>query len=187
MAGEIAAIRLVDQTVMVNLETVRARRLEGLELPILAHEIGHHVYVPGNLADNARMIAAIKPVLFGLAGDTVHLVANLYGDLLINDRLQRRAGVDIAGVYHELNRGIAQEGATQTWHVYTLAYEQLWRLPLGSLSPANSTEEMKADAALIARLVRHYATEWLRGARRFACILYPYLHADEAQRKSQTF
>src|SRR5262249_28797351 len=89
MASEIAAIRLVDQAVFVNLQTVQQRGLEDLALPILAHEIGHHVYVPGNLADNARMLAAIRPVLFGLSQDTAPLVANLYGDLLINDRLQR--------------------------------------------------------------------------------------------------
>ena len=33
MSGQIAAIRLTDQTVMVNLETVRARMLEDFALP----------------------------------------------------------------------------------------------------------------------------------------------------------
>lgn len=187
MAGEIAAIRLVDQTVMVNLETVSNRQLEDLALPILAHEIGHHVYVPGNLADNARMIAGIKPVLFGLAPDTVHLVANLYGDLLINDRLQRRGGVDIASVYRRLKEAVEEKVASQVWKVYTRTYEHLWRLPAETLAPADVTAEMNADAALVARLVRHHAADWLPGARRFACILYPYLHEDEKQKRPQTF
>src|SRR5262249_37783793 len=82
MAGQLAAIRLTDQTVIVNPTTLRNMHLEGHALAVLAHEIGHHVYVPGNLADNARMIAAIKPVLFGLPADTPAFVANLYGDLL---------------------------------------------------------------------------------------------------------
>jgi hypothetical protein len=187
LAGQIAAIRLHDQTVMVNLQQIRRRWLADLALPILAHEIGHHVYVPGNLADNARMIAAIKPVLFGLAQDTAHLVANLYADLLLNDRLQRRAGVDIAAVYRKLNEEVQGKETSQVWKVYTRSYEHLWRLPPGMLSPAGVTDEMTADAALIARLIRHFAADWLRGARRFACILYPYLHDDEEKQRAQTF
>jgi hypothetical protein len=186
MAGQIAAIRLVDHAVMVNLEQVVKRGLAPFALPILAHEIGHHVYVPGNLSDNARMIAAIKGVLFGLAAETAHLVANLYGDLLINDRLHRR-GVDVAGVYRRLNESLPGKDVTQVWLVYTRTYEHLWQLAQGLLSPHGVTPEMNADAALVARLVRHYASDWLRGVRRFACILYPYLQADEEKRKSQTF
>jgi hypothetical protein len=187
MAGQIAAIRLHDQSVMVNLDTVRRLGLADHALAVLAHEIGHHVYVPGNLADNARMLAAIKPVLFGLPNDTAHLVANLYGDLLLNDRLQRRAGVDVAAVYRRLREAAPAGDPTQTWRVYTRTYEHLWRLPPGTLAPPGVTDEMNADAALIARLIRHYAAHWLGGARRFACILYPYLQTDEEQKKAQTF
>jgi hypothetical protein len=186
MAGQIAAIRLHDQSVMVNLETIRRLKLDDHALAVLAHEIGHHVYVPGNLADNARMLAAMKPVLFGLPDDTVHLVANLYGDLLLNDRLQRRAGVDVAAVYRRLAEAAGGE-PTETWRVYTRTYEHLWRLPPETLAPAGVTDEMNADAALIARLIRHYAARWLGGARRFACILYPYLQADAEREKAQTF
>jgi hypothetical protein len=187
MAGQIAAIRLEDQSVMVNLETVRRLGLADHALAVLAHEIGHHVYVPGNLADNARMLAAVKPVLFGLSNEAAHLVANLYGDLLLNDRLQRRAGVDVAAVYRRLREAKPAGAPTQTWRVYTRTYEHLWRLPPGTLAPPGVTDEMNADAALIARLIRHYAARWLGGARRFACILYPYLQADEEQKKQQTF
>jgi hypothetical protein len=172
---------------MVNLQTVRTQQLDDLALPILAHEIGHHVYVPGNLADNARMIAAIKPVLFGLPDDTAHVVANLYGDLLINDRLQRRAEVDIAAVYRKLNAAHAGQPTSRVWKVYTRIYEHLWRLAPGTLAPAGVTPEMNADAALSARLVRHHAGAWLAGARRFACILYPYLHEDAKDNVVQTF
>jgi hypothetical protein len=187
MAGQIAAIRLEDQAVMVNLETIRRLGLDDHALAVLADEIGHHVYVPGNLADNARMLAAVKPVLFGLPNDTAHLVANLYGDLLLNDRLQRRADVDVAAVYRRLREAGPADDSTQTWRVYTRTYEHLWRLAPGTLAPPGVTDEMNADAALIARLVRHYAARWLGGARRFACILYPYLQADEEQKKAQTF
>lgn len=187
MAGEIAAIRLRDQTVLVNLQQVRELGLESLALPILAHEIGHHVYVPANLADHARMLGAIQPMLFGLGAETAHLVANLYGDLLINDRLTRRSQVPVEAVYRKLRQALRDEDATRVWKVYTRTYEHLWRLPNASLSPAGVTDEMHADAALIARLIRNYAGEWLRGARRFACILYPYLQEDEGEQHLQTF
>jgi hypothetical protein len=187
MAGQIAAIRLVDQIVMVNLETIRSQQLEDAALPILAHEIGHHVYVPGNLADNARMLAAIKPVLFGLPEDTANLVANLYGDLLINDRLQRRASIDVAGVYRKLRSAQPAQDANRVWKVYMHTYEQLWRLAPGTLAPPGVTPEMTADAVLIARLIRRHAADWLSGTRRFACILYPYLQEDAQEKKAQTF
>jgi hypothetical protein len=186
MAGQIAAIRLHDQMVMVNLQQVQVLQIEDHALAILAHEIGHHVYVPGNLSDNARMFAAMKPVLFGLPTQAVHLAANLYGDLMINDRLQRRAGVDVAAVYRRL-RELTQGETSETWRVYTRAYEHLWLLPAGTLAPPPISDDMNADALLISRLIRHYAGRWLGGARRFACILYPYLQVDEEKKTCQTF
>ncbi|MBI3832370.1 MAG: VWA domain-containing protein [Planctomycetes bacterium] len=187
MSGEIAAIRLIDQLVMVNLNQVQGRKLTEYALAILAHEIGHHIYVPGNLTDHARMLAAMKRVLFDLHPDTPHLVANFYGDLMINDRLQRRADVDICAVYKRFKELAPPSGASQVWMVYTRAYEHLWRLTPGTLAPDGVTGEMNADALLISRLIRHYAGEWLRGARRFAAILYPYLKEDEQARRTQTF
>lgn len=185
MRGEIAAIRLRDQAVMVNLATVRARGLEDHALAVLAHEIGHHVYVPGNLADNARMLVAMSRMLTGLPSSAAHLVANLYGDLLINDRLQRRAGIDIAAVY----RALADEAGTpsEVWKVYSRTYEHLWRLPPGTLAPPGADAETDADAMLLARIVRSFAGDWVKGARRFAAVLYRYLAKDEAARRGQTF
>lgn len=185
LTGSFAAIRLTNQTVMINLAEIHERKLERFAAEILAHEIGHHVYVPGNLSDNARMIAIIRPVLFGLPADTAHYVANLYGDLLLNDRLQRSAGLDMAGVYRELR---ASEAATEdeqkpgrVWQLYMRTYEHLWRLPFGLLALGEIDDETHADAALVARLIRHYAAQWLGGVRRFTSILYPYLK-DDAER-----
>ncbi len=185
MLGGIAAIRLRDHTILVNAVQVEARGLEDDALAILAHEIGHHVYVPGNLTDHARMIAAMSRMLEGLPQATVHMVANLYGDLLINDRLQRRAGVDIASVYRKLKASDRSGAPSKTWAVYIRTYEHLWRLPAGSLGGTGLTDEMEADAVLLARLVRSFGGDWLRGARRFAVILYRYLAEDEQQKCAQ--
>src|SRR5262249_37661443 len=104
MAGQIAAISLEDHRVNVNPKTVRKQGLENDALAVLAHEVGHHVYVPGNLTDNARLLAAIGRMLTGLSPEAARMLANLYGDLLINDRLTRRANVDVASVYRKLRQ-----------------------------------------------------------------------------------
>ncbi|HET9933819.1 MAG TPA: vWA domain-containing protein, partial [Polyangiaceae bacterium] len=187
MAGEFAAIRLRDHSVMVNVAEVLKRGLEPHALPILAHEIGHHVYVPGNLTDNARMLAAIARMLTGLPKGSVHLVANLYGDLLINDRLHHRADIDVASVYVQLKQSAGERAPNQVWSVYTRTYEHLWRLKAGTLAPERVGYEMDADAMLLARLVRSFAGDWLRGARRVATVLYRYLAQDELDNAGKTF
>jgi hypothetical protein len=187
MLAQIAAIRLRDHTVMINVKEVKARDLEDCALAILAHEIGHHIYVPANMTDQGRLIAAIGRMLTGLPQQTVHLAANLYGDLLINDRLQRRANVDIKTVYERLKKTQPSETTSHTWKLYTRTYEHLWRLLPGTIAPPGISEETDADAMLLARVIRSYGGEWLRGARRFAVIVYPYLAKDEEEQKGQTF
>jgi hypothetical protein len=58
--GSFAMIRLVDQSVVIDLEAVRRYRLEDYAVEILAHEIGHHVLAPGNATDHMRMLARIR-------------------------------------------------------------------------------------------------------------------------------
>lgn len=180
--GELAAIRLLDQAVIVNFERIRALGLQGDAKAILAHEIGHHVFVPGNLTDNARLLATIGKALPGLPEPTAMMVANLWADLLINDRLQRGGRADMAAVY----RRLAVPEADAAWTVYTRTMEHLWRLPAGTLTPKDVSPEQDADAALLARIVRAFASDWLAGARRFAAVLYPHLAQDlEARREAR--
>ncbi|MDP2314797.1 MAG: VWA domain-containing protein [Pseudomonadota bacterium] len=177
MDGQIAAIRMRDLTVLVNTTVVRERGLAHLALPVLAHEIGHHVHVPGSLTDNARLLAAMVRMLEGLPESAPPMVANLYADLLVNDRLQRRGGVDIAAVY----RALRDPTGSRVWGLYTRAYEHLWRLPAGSLAPDGIDAPTDGDALLVARIVRAFAGDWLRGARRFASVVYPYVLADQEE------
>jgi hypothetical protein len=185
MDGEIAAIRLHDQRIMVNLATVRERGLEDHALAVLAHEIGHHVYAPGNLGDSAKALAAMGRMLVGLPSAAVHLAANLYEDLLINDRLHRRGGIDVAAVYRRLVR--RESKPTATWQVYARTYEHLWRLAPGTLALGKIPDDVDADAMLLARMIRSFAGDWLRGARRFAAVLHRYLAQDEERKVEQTF
>ena len=177
-SGSIAMIRFSDQRVVVNLDQVRQRKLNDLAPEILAHEVGHHIAVPGNLADHARCLAALRKSLPDLDVDDWRLAANLYADLLINDRLKRQHALRIDEVYRRLGR----EG-DRLWTVYLRTYEELWRLPAGDLAGTGDAE-IDADAFLLARIIRHYAVRWLAGVRRFATIIHPYL--KERQRAKET-
>lgn len=176
LSGSFAMIRLVDHSVVISLRQIHELKLEQFAAEVLAHEIGHHVYCPADLTDNARLLARIRR---GLPTLEAHgpMVANLYADLLINDRLQRSASLDMAGIYRTL--GIQSEGAL--WRLYMRIYEQLWSLPRGTLIAGESDARVNTDAQLGARLIRSYSVDWLQGAGRFAALCLPYLLKDAAR------
>jgi hypothetical protein len=169
-----AMIRFVDHAVVISLRQIAARGLDGFAREILGHEIGHHVLCPGDLTDHARLIARIRN---GIPGKEQHapFLANIYGDLLINDRLQRQAGLDLAGVYRALGGG----SADPFWTLYLRIYEILWSLKTRTLVAGALPERAESDAQLGARLIRVYARDWLDGAGRFAALCYPYLQQDD--------
>ncbi|MBN1672011.1 MAG: VWA domain-containing protein [Kiritimatiellae bacterium] len=170
LTDSFAMIRLQDHAVVINLGAVQAEHIESFATEILAHEIGHHVYAPGDLRDNARLIARVRAALpsrIVWAG----IVSNLYTDLLINDRLQRAGRLDMAGVYKK----IETEPGDKLWTLYMRIYEVLWKLEKGSLAHGKVTKALDCDAQLGARVIRAYAKDWLDGAGRFAALCLPYL------------
>ena len=174
LTGSFAMIRLQDQAVIVSLPAVIACGVNQFALEVLAHEIGHHVLAPATLTDHARMIARMR---WGLPTVERHapMVANLYTDLLINDRLQRSAALRLAEVYRALGSG-TQTGAV--WTLYLRMYEILWSLERGALAGGKADDRLEGDAWLGARLIRSYARDWLDGAGRFAALLLPHLLED---------
>lgn len=171
LSGSFAMIRLQDHAVVIGLDEVLAAGVEAFPTEVLAHEIGHHVYAPGDLVDNARLLARIRNALPSRES-YAPMVANLYTDLLINDRLQRSSKLDMAGVY----RALRPEEVDAVWALYMRTYEVLWRLDFGTLVPEPSVPESVAvDATLAARVVRVYAKNWLQGAGRFATLMLTYL------------
>src|SRR5581483_11307563 len=123
-----AMIRLQDQSVVVDLCAVRASDIEQFPVEVLAHEIGHHVLAPATLTDHARILARMRKALPTLEGHAPY-VANLYTDLLINDRLQRSAQLRMAEIYRRLK----VTHRSSVWRLYVRIYEMLWALPQGSL------------------------------------------------------
>ena len=195
LTDSFAMIRLNDQAVVINLEEIAALHLEAYALEILGHEIGHHVYCPADLTDQARLIARMRRAL-PLKEDRAGLIANLYTDLLINNRLQRSAGLRMAEVYERLKilqpeRALEGDRAPvenpesserddqgsrdPLWTFYMRIYEILWSLPKGRLAAGPIPVEMEGDAYLGSRLVRSYARQWLDGSGRFAALCFPDL------------
>lgn len=188
MGGQIAAIRLADATILVNLERYLELGLQGCERAILAHEIGHHIYVPGNMADHVRLFAVLRRTLVGLPDPIVALCANLWADSLINDRLVQDGGeetaagpVGIVEVYRRLRLHHGGE-SDRVWRVYARSLEVLWREPRDSLVAADGVSDAEhADAALLARIVRVFARDWIRGGRRYAAVLLRHFAEDLAE------
>ncbi len=173
-----AMIRLADLAVVINLRAVKNAHVSDLPVEVLAHEIGHHVLAPANLTDHARLLARIRRGLPTIENEAP-MVANLYTDLLINDRLQRSAGLRMDEVYRRMNTD-SKPGSV--WRLYMRIYENLWRLDPGTLS-GTTGEALDGDALLGARLIRAYARDWMAGAGRFACLLLPYLLKDKDSAK----
>ncbi len=182
--GSFAMIRLVDQRVVISLSQIHPA-LVGFPLEILGHEIGHHVLCPGDLSDNARMLARLRRVLPTVEA-RAPMIANMYGDLLINDRLQRARGLDMAGVYQTIGR-IEGPPSDRLWTFYLRIYEVLWSLPKGLLAGARIDERIESDAVLGARLVRVFGRRWLDGSARFGALCLPYLIDPEHPAASGSF
>ena len=178
LSGSFAMIRLQDQVIVVDLVQAEECGIAGYAVEILAHEIGHHVFAPATLTDHARCLARMRRALPTLE-DQAPMVANLYTDLLINDRLQRSAGLRMHEIYQLLGKRAADSpppGAV--WTLYLRIYELLWSLPRGSLGCGPTNDALEGDAWLGMRLVRSYAGDWLGAAGKFAALLLPHLVED---------
>jgi hypothetical protein len=182
LAGSFAMIRLVDHAVVIGLTQIQERGLEKFATEILAHEIGHHVYTPADLTDTARVFTRTRAGLPGREAQTA-LIANLYEDLLINDRLQRSGQLNMAGVYQQIDN----RSTDRLWTLYMRIYEILWKLERASLAHGDIDARLDTDAQLGARLIRSYAKQWLDGAGRFAVLCLPYLPVDDIQQTVKVF
>lgn len=173
LTGSFAMIRLTDHTVVISLGQVISLGLQSYPLEVMGHEIGHHVYCPADLTDEARLMARLRaglPTLEQYAG----LVSNLYTDLLINDRLTRFAELRMGDIYQKLSGA----SSNRLWTFYMRMCEILWSLERGTLAHGPGDRKLDLDAMLGARIIRAYANEWLRGAGRFAALCFDYLEKD---------
>ncbi|MFO0566362.1 MAG: vWA domain-containing protein [Polyangiaceae bacterium] len=165
-----AMIRFSDQAIVVHMPEIRAKGLGDHALEILAHEIGHHVLAPANLNQHARVIARMRRALPTVEAQAP-MVANLYTDLLINDRLKRVARLRMDDVY----RALRPSRPSKLWQLYLRIYELSWALERGELGAPFQDDRIEGDALLGMRVIRSYAADFVRGAGGFAALVLPYL------------
>jgi hypothetical protein len=132
LSGSFAMIRLVDQTVVIDLQGVRELGIEDYAVEVLAHEIGHHVLAPASITDHTRTLARMLPAL-PTVSQHAPMIANLYTDLLINDRLARSAGLRMPELMEAVMRGNQRGKPSRLWTLYLRIYELLWGMERGSL------------------------------------------------------
>ncbi|MGC4075001.1 MAG: hypothetical protein QM760_21380 [Nibricoccus sp.] len=177
--GSFAMIRLQDQVIVVDLAHAQECGVADYAVEILAHEIGHHVLAPSTLTDHARCLATMRRALPTLEAHAP-MVANLYTDLLINDRLQRSAGLRMSEIYRRMGeKSAGSKSPSAVWSLYLRIYELLWSLPRGSLGGGKIDDAAEGDAWLGMKLIRSYASEWLLAAGKFAALLLPHLLDDK--------
>jgi hypothetical protein len=56
LTGSFAMIRLNDHRIVINLQEITERVITDYAIEVLAHEIGHHIFAPANLYDNAILL-----------------------------------------------------------------------------------------------------------------------------------
>ncbi|GII98122.1 hypothetical protein CLV28_1449 [Sediminihabitans luteus] len=171
-----------DVEVHIDLAEVVRLGVDDHPVEVLAHEVGHHLCSPGDLRQSARIAARVRVGLQEAAevDGMVALVSNLWSDMLINDRLQRRAGLDMVGLWHALPR--PREGL---WQLVMRTDEILWGTGPGVLT-APDVDVPESEALLCARLVRSYADDPVGGAAGFALLVAPLLPALDRDEKAGT-
>ena len=173
-----AAIRINDHRILISLRQIQECGLQDYSLEILAHEIGHHVFCPGNLLEAGRALTIAHRALPTVEASAA-MVVNLWEDLLINDRLVRVHDQRHAEIYERLNR--RTRSSTKLWGLYKRAYEILWGLEPGRLCRVELKNSEEGDAHLAARMVRVYGKDWLDGVGGFAALCFPYIKGEDQE------
>lgn len=148
----VARIHLGTRQIELNANDIIERDLLGTVEALLAHEIGHHVRYPGSLAIDARLRLLERP-LVPIDGFSV---INLFTDLLINERLGPLYREQFVRIYQAFPAG-PHWYKNPASEFYLTVYEELWRLPRGTLLGKNRAAferafpGARADAQILAQ------------------------------------
>ena len=185
-------VNLRRATPLMGTTAARSAGQEELVLALLAHEVGHYVLAPGDMATAARIHMRVRSGLID-CDEQVGMVANLWCDLLINDELQRHRGVSMISLLEAVSecwdrqeteshgREIPDASGPQWWPTYLRCYEIAWELAPGTLHRQGVAGE--TEARLMARLARVYASAPVQGAAGFAALLRPMIMDEDLQQK----
>ncbi len=167
VAGMFAWFDLADVRVNIDLREVARLGLQDCAVAVLAHEIGHHIMAPADLATTARLTERCRRGLVDHDHRAAEM-ANLWNDLLINDRLARLSGLDMAAPYRS-----GSSTPPAYFAVFLRTCELLWQLPRGELTQVSADQD--TDAALLARHARVFARDPVAGAGGFAALMRKHL------------
>lgn len=173
--------------VHIDLTWIAREGLHDHAVAILAHEIGHHVMAPADARTRVIVAHRIRLGLIDVPA-LVPTLANIWHDLLINDRLQRTGTAHLAPVWQRLRAN--GHASDPLMRLLMRTNEVLWELPVGSLTgggdptdyghagEGGTIADLETYAQLAARVVRAYRRDVIGGAGGFAALVRTYLGAQ---------
>ncbi len=123
----------------ITIDTIRLGQLDLLHCTeaLLAHEVGHHVLAPANLATLARL-RLVERIVRPDRGS----VLPLFLDLVVNERLHRYR-TELTACYGALLTDAAR--ADDAFTLCMTVHELFWELPPGSLVPWDARLRARAQ------------------------------------------
>lgn len=178
----IAQIHLVSRQVSLNFPMIQEKNLSGSLEALLAHEIGHHVRYPGSLSVQARMRMLERSLL---PFESFSLI-NLFTDLMINEHLGHKLRDQLVAVYQAFTGEAAfhekdKQEINPSFLFYMAIYEELWRMPPGSLMGPSweafetSFPAYRAEAQVLSQDVFHLGPNIYTQFLYFVSVLTRYL------------
>ncbi len=173
LSHDLARVHLRSGSVLLNgLRLKEAGLLTKLPL-ILMHEAGHLLFSPASLLVQRKSLEILQSQLPNAISELPHL-ANLWQDLLINQRLYQAHQTDLIS----LIKALCPAQPTPLWQWVLRGYEYLWHLEPGKLIALSDDPCLEADASDLADLVHSFHNNDLSGLAGFAQLCKTYLDQE---------
>ncbi len=173
LSHDLARVHLRSGSVLLNgLRLKEAGLLTKLPL-ILVHEAGHLLFSPASLLVQRKSLEILQSHLPNAIPELPHL-ANLWQDLLINQRLYQTHQTDLIS----LIKALCPAQPTPLWQWVLRGYEYLWHLEPGNLIVPSDDPCLEADASDLADLVDSFHKNDLSGLAGFAQLCKTYLDQE---------
>lgn len=178
MNGEIAAIRMTDNQILVNKRNLE-ERVGAEHLPrVVSHEVGHYQHCPYDLRNLVRLIGHADLVTRNIKH--AKLIQNLYADLCVNTNAYRKGDQRMVDLY----RRLSQNNDSELWHLYIATYENMIGCQ-GMIIPQQK-EEIRIQAKKLADVVgsaMDHSNKWPDSIKDFAKVVQDYIRKEEKAKK----
>lgn len=157
----VAYIDLIKRQVNVNLPFLDKIKAGDALPAVLAHEIGHHIRFPHTLG----LLAALQVLENRLIPGLSHSLTNLFFDLQVNEVVGRTKKKELVKVYRGSNEEIGPP-QNALFAFYLAIYEELWRLPTGTLitntKPLDTRYGWRAEARIFTNTFYDISSQYLQ-------------------------